>query len=192
MRHPNKAGRRIAISLSKGRQAGMSLIEVLVAILVVALGIMTMVVMQVNSTKMTKTSEVRAMGALLVGDLADRMRANPAGFVNNNYANTESADAPEVYTECNTRSCEPEEMARQDRSEWLSGLRFALPNGTARISQIDQASGKNGVNVWLIWIDPEERGDANAPNASPNQCPTQLGITSAGGPIRCMYFRINV
>ncbi|RZK98755.1 MAG: type IV pilus modification protein PilV, partial [Rubrivivax sp.] len=56
-------------------QLGASLIEVLVAILVVSIGILSMVAMQANAVKFSKTSENRAIGALLVNDLADRLRA---------------------------------------------------------------------------------------------------------------------
>lgn len=177
---------------SSRRQSGVSLVEVLVAILVVALGILTMVVMQVNATKLTKSTEVRAMGALLVGDLADRMRANRIGFLADNYQTKESAATPEVFTKCTAAdaTCEPDEMARQDLSDWLTSLRYAMPGGSARISTIDTSKGKSGVDVWLMWIDPEEQGSNQT--AGPSECPGSVAIAAGKAPVRCMYFRINV
>lgn len=179
-------------------QSGVSLIEVLVAILVIALGILTMLAMQINSTKLTKTSEMRAMGALLVSDLADRMRANRTGFTNNEYAVTESAAAPKAITTCtgSKANCTPAEMAQQDLAEWLTNIRFNLPSGTARVSPIDTDAtlGKSGVDVWLIWIEPDEKDAAGTP--SPATCPKDLNAdfdkSLTAGARRCMYFRINV
>lgn len=178
------------------RQQGVSLIEVLVAILVIALGILTMLAMQINSTKLTKTSETRAMGALLVSDLADRMRANRTGFTDNKYAFTESIKDPAPITTCSgsKANCTPEQMAQQDLAEWLTNIRFNLPSGTAHVSAIDTdaTAGKSGVDVWLIWLDPEERTSTPSPAACPKNLDSDFekGVTS--GAIRCMYFRINV
>jgi type IV pilus assembly protein PilV len=173
-------------------QAGFSLIEVLVAILVVALGILTMIAMQINSTKLTKTSEIRAMSSLLVSDLADRMRANRVGLLAGRYSTTESADAPAVYNECakDTANCSPEDMARQDLSDWLNNIRQSLPAGTARVSGVDQSNGKSGVDVWLIWADPDEPANGGTP--SPSSCPADMKIATDKTVVRCMYFRINV
>lgn len=184
--------------LSLRRQHGVSLIEVLVAILVIALGILTMLAMQINSTKLTKTSEMRAMGALLVSDLADRMRANRTGFEAGNYAFTETTDTPTLEKECtgDTANCTPAEMAAQDRFDWLTNIRDSLPTGTAHISGVDNTAGKNGVDVWIMWLDPKEASDSGTP--SPSTCPPadklsdDIQTASTNGALRCMYFRINV
>lgn len=187
-----------SLHTSRRRQQGVSLIEVLVAILVIALGILTMLAMQINSTKLTKTSEMRAMGALLVSDLADRMRANRTGFEAGNYAFTETTEAPTLEKECtsDTANCTPAEMAAQDRFDWLTNIRDSLPTGTARISGVDATAGKNGVDVWLIWLDPKEASGSGSP--SPSSCPPEdklsndIQAASTNGALRCMYFRINV
>ena len=61
-------------------QRGATLIEVLVSILLMALGVLAMAAMQVNAVQYGKTSEFRTVASLLANDLSDRMRANsPAG-----------------------------------------------------------------------------------------------------------------
>lgn len=178
----------------KRRQQGFSLIEVLVATLVVALGVLTMIVMQVNITKVTKTSEVRAMGALLVGDIADRMRANRLGFLANAYQTNETLDTPQSFTDCAKEDahCDEQQMASQDLSDWLTNLRFALPNGTARIAAVNTNADVNGVDLWLIWTDPEDQSTAATPDTSPSGCPKSLKISVSKALVRCMYFRINI
>ena len=73
---------RAAVS-HRSRAGGVSLIEVLVALLVVSLGILAMSGLLTNSTRYGKTSEFRAVATLLANDIADRMRANKAGVTAN-------------------------------------------------------------------------------------------------------------
>jgi type IV pilus assembly protein PilV len=196
----------------------MSLIEVLVAILVAALGIMSMVAMQVNATKFTKTSEVRAQATLLIGDLADRMRANQQGFLAGNYAvNADYPDdgvfeagdlTPPANTCKSTPGCTAPEMAAADLYDWRLRLVNTLPSGFARISTADTTAGENGADVWLAWLDPA--GDTSFDNQA-TACPADLipAPAATGGtkadpkpdapsqsskPVtpRCMHFRINI
>ena len=182
---------------------GVSLIEVLVAMLVIALGILVMVIMQINASRLSKASEVRSLGALLTADLADRMRANPAGTVAGHYAlNTTypangAVSEPSANTTCQstTDTCTPQQMAQKDLADWQRAVFFALPGGTARISavQIDNTSGENGADVWLIWREPDAGNTATATT----ECPSDAVASGSDGKpsalqVQCMYFRINL
>ena len=59
-----------------GGQRGFSLIEVLIALLLVALGVLGAAALQLNALRYTQDSAYRAQAALLVTDLLERMRAN--------------------------------------------------------------------------------------------------------------------
>ena len=185
-------------------QSGASLIEVLVAILVVSIGILSMVAMQANATKLTKTSEHRAIGALLVGDLADRMRANKDGFEANQYTFTTAyptngvVTAPEYSDTCNTPTadCTANDMAAKDLNDWRRTVAFSLPGGFARISARD---ANNGVDVWLAWIDPNDLGESgsNKDARANTECPASFVTASADANVsaatpHCMYFRVNL
>jgi type IV pilus assembly protein PilV len=189
----------------RATQTGMSLIEVLVATLVVALGILAMVAMQLNATRFTKTAEVRTLGTLLVNDLADRMRANRADLAAGGYAYSAAypADgavtAPTLVDDCNAqdKGCSTvnsttglTNLAAKDKSDWLRSVFFALPSGSARIGAYDAAD--NAVDVWLIWMDP----DGDTSEMATNECPAGAVATPGTGKTavkpRCLYFRINV
>jgi type IV pilus assembly protein PilV len=171
---------------------GVSLIEVLVAILVISLGILSMGAMQAQATKYTKTSEARAMGALLAGDLADRMRANRTGFLAGNYTYT-AHDQPTstelASTSCNTATstCTAAQIAAQDLLDWRSAVYHAMPSGRVHVSSRDVTA--NAVDIYLIWTDPGSKGENNNERdpASLDACPT--GVSGTG--TRCMYFRIK-
>lgn len=183
---------------------GASLIEVLVAILVVSVGILSMIAMQANATKLTKTSEHRAMAALLVADLADRMRANRPGFDANQYSlvtaypSSGTVTPPTKLETCNTPSaeCSANDLAAKDMNDWQRTVAFSLPGGLGRVTTRD-ANG--GVDVWLAWVDPNDRGENNANNdaRSATECPTNFvaapgnQAATAATP-HCMYFRVNL
>ena len=68
-----------AIPRARRRQAGFSLVEVLVAMFVVAMGILALAGLLQASTRYSKMSELRSTATLLANDVADRIRANPVG-----------------------------------------------------------------------------------------------------------------
>jgi type IV pilus assembly protein PilV len=205
---PASTGRRLSMPVRRpGRftHSGMSLIEVLVATLVVALGILAMVAMQLNATRFTKTAEVRTLGTLLVNDLADRMRANrgdlkTGGYVYATpYPATGAVTEPAVASnECNApdKDCSTADatgltaLAAADKADWLRRVYFALPNGSARIGAYD--ANHSAVDVWLIWMDP----DGDKSEMATNECPSNAVAAAATGSTavtpRCLYFRINV
>lgn len=184
-------------------QGGASLIEVLVAILLVALGVLAMASMQVNAMRMAKTNEFRAMGALLAADLADRMRANraavflrstPGGPASNQYLFTEKYPANGDATvggsapECDKTSvsCTEADMAAFDLLAWRRAVAASLPGGWARIAEVDGTN--NAVDLWLMWTDVQ-----NTPLTGEEQaCPTDAVDAASKAAPRCMYFRVNL
>lgn len=175
-------------------QKGASLIEVLVSILVISLGILAMVVMQLNTTKYAKTSEYRAMGAMLASDLADRMRANRAqnGEVAASYQYTTKyppSQPPTAGTGCYTTDpCTPQNMANKDIADWRTSVFNSLPQGDAFISGRDAT----GIDLWLIWQEPgttAEGGTSLEPTGT-TDCPASI-IGSTTIVPRCMHFRIT-
>lgn len=179
---------------------GFTLIEVLVAMLVVALGMLVMIVMQVNATKLTKTSELRTMGAMLAADLADRMRANPDGAKNHSYRFTTAYPSPyptapnfDVTPTCTqtTYACSPAEIAAADMALWRTTVSSALPNGWVRVDDFDTHG--NAVELWLIWKEFDEHSGAQSPILDP--CPSgsvTVATTDTTTAMRCMYFRVNL
>ena len=66
---------------SSGLQRGSSLVEVLVAMLLMSFGVLAMTSLQAHAIQHSHTTDTRARATLLGHDLADRMRANvsPSG-----------------------------------------------------------------------------------------------------------------
>lgn len=176
-------------------QHGATLIEVLVSMLVISLGVLAMVIMQLNTAKYAKTSEYRAIGALLASDLTDRMRANrpQEGETAGSYAHNPT-DNPPTASACDakaTKDCTPQQIAAKDVADWLVSVSNALPQGNAFISG-REANG--GIDLWLIWTEPNssQGGKQDEPGGT-SSCPGDVVAVNAEQTTvpQCMHFRIS-
>lgn len=122
----------------RNRQAGFSLMEVLVALLVLAIGLIGLAGLQSSSIRFNHNSYLRSQALVLVNDITDRMRANKEavnlGILNANQGYNNVAGA--VVTGCTTTAgCSPTQMAATDVALWNQLIAATLPadsNGAAR------------------------------------------------------------
>ncbi|WP_165840159.1 type IV pilus modification protein PilV [Motiliproteus coralliicola] len=122
------------------RQAGFTLIEILVAVLILSLGILGLIGMETMALKSNQSAYHRSQATLLAYELADMMRANPDGANAGDYADAVSAgvsSSPNCihYNGSSTPSgCNNvESIAKQDVFEWDKRLKDILPSGAASI-----------------------------------------------------------
>lgn len=64
------------------RQAGLTLIEVLVALLIMCIGLLGAAALQVNALKYTDSSSLSSQASFIAYDMMDRIRANSANAAN--------------------------------------------------------------------------------------------------------------
>lgn len=172
------------------RRAGVSLIEVLVAILVVSLGLLAMAGLMGAATRFGKTAEFRATATLLIADLSDRMRANRGGLAQYSLTPNGLAQAAPAAVPCAASdACTPAELAAVDLAEWQASVFAGLPNGTGYVLQTDVANGL--FDVWVVWRDPAALSSGEYVNAgTANQtCPP--GFNADPVP-RCMFMRVGL
>jgi type IV pilus assembly protein PilV len=172
-------------------QAGATLIEVLVSILLMALGVLAMAAMQVNAVQYSKTSEMRSVATLLANDLSDRMRANhpsdavmPGGY---NYlasgayvAPSGPPTAPNDTCSDPATSCTFAQMAAVDLYQWSLNAYRHLPKGTARVV----VNGSNA-DIWMVWTDPK----TSTTDQAADNCPSGY---NAPATVRCLFFRVSI
>lgn len=130
-----------------GGQRGVSLIEVLIALLLVALGVLGAAALQLNALRYTQDSAYRAQAALLVTDLLERMRANPE---------QRALYAASIGGECTEEFDPPLSVLEQDRMDFASGITCQLPQGRARIA----VDGK-WVRVHVSWSQARTEGSGD-------------------------------
>jgi type IV pilus assembly protein PilV len=72
--------RRFCVRRSAAAQRGFSLVEVLVAVLVLSVGLLGLAALQVMGLRASDSARMRTEVSIAAYDLADRLRANPASF----------------------------------------------------------------------------------------------------------------
>lgn len=126
------------------RQHGATLIEVLIAVVVLSIGLLGLAGLQATSVKSNHSAYQRSQATLLAYDLADRMRANRTEALTNAY----EVDFP---TSSSSNSVSGSQAAK-DIAEWLNSLARTLPEGTGKVE-------KNGtlVIIHVRWNDNRGR-----------------------------------
>lgn len=113
------------------RQRGVSLIEVMVAVLVFSLGLIGMAGLLVMATRSNHAAYLRTQASFLAHSMADRMRANPIGVWRGYYNNTKY---PVSASQSCDAGCTPQQLAIHDQGMWSSQLTTFLPNVAASIA----------------------------------------------------------
>ncbi len=133
------------------RVGGFTLVEVLVALIILSVGMLGIAGLYVHSMQAGRTSLFRHHAVTLAGDVADRIRANPRAAIaysqagaNNNCVN-------------GGVDCSPTEMAANDIDLWDQQAADTLPNGTVAV---DFTVGLGGLpptyQITVAWDEPGE------------------------------------
>lgn len=114
------------IRAMQGR-GGFTLVEVLIALIVLSVGMLGIAGLYVHSMQAGRTSMFRHHAVTLAGDVAERIRANPrAGAVYAGPGNNNQCVAAD-------RNCTSEEMAQHDIFTWSQQAGDTLPDGAVSI-----------------------------------------------------------
>ena len=111
---------------------GFTLIEVLIAMLVLGVGLLGLAGLQANSLRNAQSAYNRSLATELAYDLADRMRANNDlnGLGLPIYTSTlPSTSAAQANCITVSTLCPPDFMAQNDLYEWNLALVTTLPSG---------------------------------------------------------------
>lgn len=127
---------------------GFSLIEVLIALIVMSVGMLGIAGLYVHGLKAGRTSLFRHHAVTLAGDVADRIRANPhAGAA---YAAVSGTTANNCIA--GGKNCTPAELAASDIALWLAQAGNALPTGDVDVTYA--AGVPSNYTVKVTWSEP--------------------------------------
>lgn len=131
---------RSTASALQARTRGFTLVEILVALIVVSVGLLGVAGLHAWSLRSNYDALIRSHASALAGDIADRMRANrtAALVAGSDYETTFDEDTRE----------EPETLADDDIIEWKRVLGEQLPQGKGQIT-VDAASRL--VTIQVQW-----------------------------------------
>jgi type IV pilus assembly protein PilV len=115
------------------RSSGFTLMEVLIAMVVMGVGIITITELQTNALTGSQQSSARMQAAILASGMADRIRANPDGQGNYDglQGNYDGLNPTSVPKDCYDRrnDCDAAELATHDVWRWQQKLGNSLPGG---------------------------------------------------------------
>jgi type IV pilus assembly protein PilV len=117
---------KVRVAAPPSRQLGVTLVEVLVAVLITATGVLGAAALQLNSVKFNQAANTRSAAVFLASDMADRLRANRALALGGSYDLTMEATIPKGNA-----------INLVDQREWLTELGLRLPSGDGSISRDD-------------------------------------------------------
>lgn len=131
----------------KTEQSGFTLLEVMVAIIVLSLGLLGLAGLQAATLRNNQTAHYRAIAIQQTYDMADRLRANQAGVIAGNYNNLD-ASIP-ASPDCVAGVCTPANMAVADHSQWNNNNARMLPGGTGTVVGTAAA----GFDITISWVE---------------------------------------
>lgn len=150
------------------KMRGASLIEALVALLVLALGVLGLAGIQTQTLLESRASNSRAVAVRMVEDLNERMQSNRAIRLASPQPNPHPyvfgwGSPPAITTNCLTATCTGTQTAAFDVLQWKDTLSAALPGGDAQVFQLPNDTRQFGVIVG--WTETTAKGEAQATGA---------------------------
>ena len=135
------------------QQSGVALIEVLVTMVIVAIGLLALMTLQVHTMSTSQGASERYRAALLAQDLGERIRAN---------ASTDAQVALYAIDWGGAPACGG--LCQIDLDEWLYNIydanpvvpedrRNMLPNGEGRVEILPDAANPQSANIEIRWRD---------------------------------------
>ena len=127
------------------RNGGFSLLEVLIALVVLSIGLLGVAALQAVGLRSSQGAYLTSQASLLAYDMADRIRANPESLAIYNGFETDCAVAGAG-------------LAGADLQEWSCAVETLLPDGTGSIAGLEvQNFGVIGTvtryTITMTWED---------------------------------------
>jgi type IV pilus assembly protein PilV len=119
-------------------QRGTTLIETLVALLVLSIGLLGVAGLQLTSLRNNRSAHLRSQAQVMAYDITDRMRANRKKAIDNAAYNIAIGVAGTGGT-----------LAGDDVVRWKAALRDSLPSGDGSVEVVNT----NVVLITVQWVD---------------------------------------
>lgn len=167
---------------------GFTLVEILVAIIVLSFGVLGMVGLQAAALQSNRSARNQSTAVALGRELADVMRGNKGEALKNDAANPFLVDYTGTLSktppvDCVTGDCSANDIGRFDMWQWLSRVEASLPQprvvvcfddtpynaDTGRPQWDCQSKGNDMLVVKIGWTDAALGQTADAPSGAPQR-----------------------
>lgn len=132
--------------IKKREQQGSSLLEVLIALVILAAGLFGLAALQVYSLKNINNAQFHTLATDYAYDMAERMRSNRDGLENGGY---DSITA--TVSDPNCSPCTSTQIAQQDGFNWNQIIQSSvdlggLPSGQGTVTKVGSV-----YNITVSW-----------------------------------------
>jgi type IV pilus assembly protein PilV len=180
------------------RARGFSLVEVLVALIIIAVGMLGIAKMQALGLSTTESSGVRSLVAIEAASLASSMHTNRdywvAGPPPSSFTVSVQTTGPGVYTttvagaaaltgnpNCQTAPCTPANIAAYDVNAWAASLAQVVPAALATITCNNANPGVPlACTIQIKWQE-------NVTSTSNSVAATSSGANVLNSPVYTLY-----
>ncbi len=171
----------VSRSAKKSGQSGLSLIESLVSLLVLALGILGLAGVQTRLLVETRTANYRATAIGLIDDLTNRIALNRTASLAGNY-NLAWAAAATAAQNCVTATCNGAQLAQSDLNQWRAAVARLLPGSDASV--FVSANDIRQIGIAVSWTS-NESSKAALGSAADVAYNAPFSVTAANSGVAC-------
>jgi type IV pilus assembly protein PilV len=173
------------------REAGATLVEVLVSVLILSFGMLALSGMMAFAVQMPKLSGYRATAANIASSHVEKIRANPQAFRDGEYSTATSYDGTfnEIAAQpCYFPNCSATLLALMDDAATKRAARVELPAGGVLTSCESNPCTEHSMgNIWVMWQEPDARSVIDS--GTSDNCPPS--VISGNRRPRCLYVRFK-
>lgn len=130
------------------RQTGVSLLEVLIAVLVLSVGLLGIAGLQTANLRNTQSAHQRTVAVLLAASMAERIRANPVAA---------AAGAFELSKNCKALSAGGS-IQSVEHANWMTEIRTNLGTAETSCGQVQYNAQTRTYTVNVFWDDSRAIG----------------------------------
>lgn len=134
------------------RQRGISLLETLIAVLVLAIGLLGVAGLQTTNLKNSQSAHQRTMAVMLAGSMAERIRAN---------AGVAATGAFALSKTCSNISLAGS-IQNVERSQWVAEILLALGGAGTSCGEVNYDAGSRTYTIIVSWDDSRALGGSSA------------------------------
>lgn len=177
-------------------QTGTSMIEVLVAMLLLSIGLLALAAVMSFAVQLPKLSGYRMIAVNLASSHVDRIRANPGEFQfyaqplhKNDWSTSEVAEGNCTYPDCYVAG--QHKLQVKDDLDTRRAIRAQLPAGDMMLTCDSVACSRDSHgNLWIVWQEPQ--GNATFDASTSDNCPAQVAALYPALNPRCLYMRFSI
>lgn len=129
--------------ITNHHQQGVSLIESMVALLVISIGLLGLAALQINSLRQNTSAYHQSQAVIIANNMADRVRANPNAF--DDYIGVDTQN--DYDQDCMEAECSTAQLSVADASDWKT-MTSNLPSGRGIIRD-----NEGDMDIVVMWDD---------------------------------------